>query len=204
MELRKLAPMLLSASAIAVALPAIAQTQDGRYSNGDTAMHHDVTTPSSSHSPDDQVPRRGMSQPMQPAAAPANGWSPPIQPQVSHSGVRFVAGGYGSDHRSEMSHKFGQYGLKLVNTARNEGGAYVGGVQIRIDDAHGQTVLQTSDAGPWLMADLGQGRYTVHASRDGKTQTRTINVNPGHQQQLRLSWTDVNMGSGPTPAHGRS
>lgn len=167
-------------------------------------MHHDATTLSSSHSPDDQVPRRGMSQPMQPAAAPANGWSPPIQPQVSHSGVRFVAGGYGSDHRSEMSHEFGQYGLKLVNTARDEGGAYVGGVHIRIDDAHGQTVLQTSDAGPWLMADLGQGRYTVHATRDGKTQTRTVNVNPGHQQQLSLSWTDVNMGSGPTPAHGRS
>jgi hypothetical protein len=42
--------------------------------------------------------------------------------------------------------------------------------------------------GPLVLASLPGGRYTVRATYDGKTITRSVNVRKGTQDDVLLEW----------------
>ena len=91
--------------------------------------------------------------------------------------VDTMSGGFGADNRAEMKTMAKDYGLKLTFALTS--GAYVGEVGVKVMDGSGSTVVDEVSSGPWFYADLGSGKYTVKATYNGKTVTRTVNVGGG-------------------------
>ena len=57
-----------------------------------------------------------------------------------------------------------------------------------IRDAGGRTLIEHVADGPFLLAGLPAGQYTVSAVYEGKTQTRKISVRGGRLQTEYLRW----------------
>ena len=58
-------------------------------------------------------------------------------------------------------------------------GNYLSDVDVAIKDAGGKTLIQHTAEGPFLLAKLPGGTYSVSATYDGKTQSRKIKVGGG-------------------------
>jgi hypothetical protein len=67
-----------------------------------------------------------------------------------------------------------RYSLKLVFAQTN--GEYLADVGVQVSDIKGNTVVETSSAGPVLLINLMPGSYTVRASLNGETKTQHIVV----------------------------
>lgn len=96
----------------------------------------------------------------------------------SASGVEFTSGGVGLASRQQLAAQSGQYNLHLEFTYAPQG-EYLAAVQVDIRDAKGSSVLSTTTDGPWLLARLPAGSYTVKATAGGVTRTQQVNVGPG-------------------------
>ena len=70
-------------------------------------------------------------------------------------------------------------------------GKYVADVKIVVSDAKGRKLLEHVADGPFFMARMPAGEYSVAATFAGKTQTRKIGVaaNRLHTEHLRWSGT---------------
>src|SRR5688572_29464440 len=67
-------------------------------------------------------------------------------------GVRYVSGGVGTDSIDRLNSLAGDFNLKLVFALKS--GSYVSDVGVVIADAKGQTLLDTTSEGPWLLTRL--------------------------------------------------
>ncbi|MCC7079695.1 MAG: carboxypeptidase regulatory-like domain-containing protein [Burkholderiales bacterium] len=99
----------------------------------------------------------------------------------SAAGVAFTSGGVGIAAREQLAAHASQYNLKLVFAYAPEG-EYLAAVQVDIADQRGTTVLSTLTEGPWLMAKLPAGTYTLKARFGGVTRTQQIHAGPGMQR----------------------
>lgn len=97
------------------------------------------------------------------ASEPATGRSP--QPR-SHGSVTWLTGGVGLEERDAIREQAGEYNL-WVWFARSEGGYFLADVEVNIEDAHGQRVLDTRTDGPWLLARVPPGRYVIRTDQQG-------------------------------------
>ena len=98
----------------------------------------------------------------------------------SGAGVDFVSGGVGLMARQEMQSQAGQYNLHLEFAAAPEG-EYVSDVVVSIVDSKGSNLLSTRTQGPWLMARLPAGTYTVNARYGGSTRQQQLTVGGGRK-----------------------
>jgi len=100
--------------------------------------------------------------------------------------VTYLSGGVGSDQSRAIKDVMGNYPLVLMFVARTENGnEYLADVPVTITDMSGQMVLDTKSDGPFMLASLPNGRYTVTASYRGKTEQRTVNISaPKHARQM--------------------
>jgi len=94
------------------------------------------------------------------------------------AGVEFTSGGVGLAARQQLASQSGQYNLHLEFAYAPEG-EYLSEVQVDINDARGNSVLSTRTDGPWLLARLPAGNYTVKASFGNVTRTQQVNVGGG-------------------------
>jgi hypothetical protein len=103
--------------------------------------------------------------------------------------VAFLTGGIGQDEAAAMRTAEAQYPLSLefIEHAqpRNE---YLSDVSVTIRDRSGNDMLQAYTDGPFLLAKLPDGRYTVSATHAGKTETRHITVAANKPEQVVFSW----------------
>jgi hypothetical protein len=99
-------------------------------------------------------------------------WS--AQQVMSSGAVRFVSGGVGEDSEEHLKAQEKEFNLKLVFTLVE--GNYAADVGVKIADAAGKTVIEHVADGPFFMAKLPAGAYTVTASYSGKAQTRKVKV----------------------------
>lgn len=109
------------------------------------------------------------------AAAQAPGVLPAVQQQGQ---VQYLTGGFGHDESEAIKAASSNYPLALT-FASTQGGAYLADVQVTITDAQGNTVLDATADGPFLLVKLPAGRYTVSARFNGNEQTRHVAV-PAH------------------------
>ncbi len=79
-----------------------------------------------------------------------------------------------------------QENLKLVFTL-NEGN-YVAGVNVGVTDGKGMTVVEDVADGPFFMAKLPAGNYTVTATYEGKTVTRKVQVGSRGMRTENFHW----------------
>lgn len=90
------------------------------------------------------------------------------------SGVNVVTGGVGETERAQVKSQEGNYNLKLVFTG--EGGIYLGDVAVIVRDKAGNEVVNGKTDGPFLLAELKPGSYTVDATDQGFQKQQTIQI----------------------------
>lgn len=110
------------------------------------------------------------------------------QPEKTDGGVKYVTGGVGEAEAAAMEGRYHDYSFKLVNVRSGPEAAYVADVEVTVTDGQGNTVLDTTTKGPWLIADLPPGDYDIEASFDGKTQSESVTLNRDADQRLVLDW----------------
>ena len=87
----------------------------------------------------------------------------------------YVTGGFGKDERMAMTRALPDYNLKIEFA--QGGRAYVAGATVRIQ---GQDVLiNTAVDGPWLLARLPAGSYSITASLNGVEKSASVDVRGG-------------------------
>jgi hypothetical protein len=99
-------------------------------------------------------------------------------------GISFVSGGIGETEQQQLLARQNEYNLKLVFTLTE--GNYVADVGVTVKDGAGKTVIEDVAGGPFFLAKLPAGRYSVAAMYDGKTVTRKVEVGGGlHTENFR-------------------
>ncbi|HZV54849.1 MAG TPA: carboxypeptidase-like regulatory domain-containing protein [Rhodocyclaceae bacterium] len=118
--------------------------------------------------------------------ASSNNWPP----ELSQGVVAYRSGGIGQDEASAMQSAAGQYPLELEFVARESGGheAFVADVDVSILDSGGRQVLQTMAEGPFLLARLPVGRYTVVATYDGAQRERSVSIPARGSEHIVITW----------------
>jgi len=108
----------------------------------------------------------------------------PSQAQVP---VAAVSGGVTEEERDRLNALAQDYNLKIVMATRS--GAYLADVAVAVRDESGRPVLETRADGPWVLARLPAGRYSIEGSANGATVRKTVAVGPA-QTRVDLRWED--------------
>ena len=101
-------------------------------------------------------------------------------------GVSYVSGGIGADSIDRLDLLSSDFNLKLVFALKS--GAYVSGVRVTIIGAAGETVLDTTSEGPWLLTKLPVGNYRVAATFAGVPEPRTVAVDANNLKTVDFRW----------------
>jgi len=99
-------------------------------------------------------------------------------PPIRHQGdVQYLSGGVGSDESESIKQAASQFPLALEfvqkATPHDE---YLANVAVSVIDHRGRNVLEATSDGPFLLARLPSGEYTVKADYDGRTLEKVVHV----------------------------
>ena len=109
-------------------------------------------------------------------------------PQVNRAGkISYLSGGVGKSEREQLRAREKEFNLKLVFTQVD--GKFVASVKVVVSDAKGRKLLEHVADGPFFMARLPAGQYSVAATYAGKTQTRKIEVAANRMRTEHLRWS---------------
>jgi hypothetical protein len=113
------------------------------------------------------------------------------EPQMAGA-VQYVTGGVGQrESRAFLEHRR-EYPLAVEVYAREAGREiYTAGASIEVKTPSGDTVLHAEADGPFLLADVPPGRYTVEATLDGKSQRKSVTVEEDRTRRTVFVFADV-------------
>jgi hypothetical protein len=121
-----------------------------------------------------------------PAFAAISGTLPPEQTQGA---VSYVSGGFGKEEARAFETAAKQYPLALEFAVKHAPRAeFTADVHVMVKDAQGKSVLDTRSDGPFLLAKLPTGHYTVAAEQHGQTLTKTAYVATRKPAHLIFLW----------------
>ncbi|HIV72442.1 MAG TPA: carboxypeptidase-like regulatory domain-containing protein [Candidatus Aquabacterium excrementipullorum] len=132
------------------------------------------------------------------AAENANPASTPASmaqlPAARTSGkVKYLTGGVGKDESDMIKAESRHWPLTLEFAVRTQGRAqFAAGVDVLVRNAAGQEVLHAKSDGPFLLARLEPGAYTVQASLDGQAQQKSVQIEKDRPLRLLISWPPGN------------
>lgn len=111
-------------------------------------------------------------------------------PAVQKSGaVEYLTGGVGLDESTAIKSASGQWPLSLVFSVQADGRAqFASDVKLEIHDAKGALALDVTATGPYLLARLAPGSYSLRATLAGKTLERKVQVKKGASSRVELVW----------------
>jgi hypothetical protein len=116
-----------------------------------------------------------------PAAAAA------IPAAKTEHGITYVSGGIGRDEAAAMKAAAKHYPLSMVFDAGKHD-EYLAGVKVRVKDKAGNVAFDEVADGPIMLIRLPEGRYTIDATRHGKTLQRTAQVPAKGDRQVVFHW----------------
>jgi hypothetical protein len=103
--------------------------------------------------------------------------------------VTYVMGGLAKADADAIEHAAPYYPLQLEFLLRTKAkGEYLSNVKVRIKDATDKMVLDVTTDGPFLLARLPAGKYTVSAERDKVIKSRTVSIVPGSHRLETFEW----------------
>ena len=105
--------------------------------------------------------------------------------------VHYVTGGVGQEEADAFRNAQRDYSLALEfgNQAAPRA-QFTAGVNVLIRDARGTTVLDVVSDGPFLLAKLPAGRYTIRATQNGKTLDRVATVAAAKSTHVAFQWQE--------------
>jgi hypothetical protein len=110
-----------------------------------------------------------------------------LPPEIkTDQGITYVSGGIGLDERETLRRMGQHYDLRL--SFAEKAGNYLSDVEVVIKDAGGKTALEAISQGPWFLAKLPTGQYTIQASMKGKTHQQVARVIAHGQTSLYFYW----------------
>lgn len=114
----------------------------------------------------------------------------PLPPEHHMGAIAYMSGGIGADEASAMKEAAPRYPLELMFVAKEQGGhdAYLAADKIIVRDQKGRTVLDAVSDGPFLLAKLPPGQYTVEAIDHGQVRERSVRINPDKHARLVFEW----------------
>jgi hypothetical protein len=80
--------------------------------------------------------------------------------KLGEAGRAVLIGGVGTEERDAMLQERDAYNVWLVFVERGTGN-YLSGVKVNVTDGDNRMVIDAVAQGPWLMAQLPPGHYTV-------------------------------------------
>ncbi|HSO84728.1 carboxypeptidase regulatory-like domain-containing protein [Thiocapsa sp.] len=106
--------------------------------------------------------------------------------------IRYVSGGIGESERAELEALSSQFNLRLL-FATEGSGEYLSSVQVNVLDTQGAPVLTAESKGPWFLAQLPAGDYSVEVTPTGvrgqdETQRKTFSLDGSGQSRLDFYW----------------
>lgn len=115
---------------------------------------------------------------------------PEALPPVQRNGaVEYLSGGIGLDESTAMKKASRSWPLTLEFAIKDGSRAdFAANVQVLVRDDKGRTALNTTSDGPFLLAKLAPGRYTVEATLAGKTLHESIAVRQGQPAKAVFVW----------------
>jgi hypothetical protein len=106
--------------------------------------------------------------------------------QARAADAPYISGGVGEDARQELLAKERDYNLKII--AADKSGDYLADVRVVIESARQERVLDTTMQGPILLVKLAPGTYTIRATSDETTLTRTVTIAALGLRQADFRW----------------
>lgn len=124
------------------------------------------------------------------ALAQGTAQTPATLPPIQQSGaVQYLSGGIGLDESGAIEQASRQWPLTLEFAVKDQQRAdFAAGVKVLVRDASGHTALQATSDGPFLLARLQPGRYSVAATLDGKTLHENVLVKKGQPSRAVFVW----------------
>ena len=103
--------------------------------------------------------------------------------------VSFLTGGIGVEEAGAVKRAESKYALALeFSLHAKPKDEFLADVNVTVEDQRGNTVLETSAAGPYLLANMPNGKYTVKAEENGKTQVRHVVIAAGKSERVSMVW----------------
>lgn len=100
--------------------------------------------------------------------------------------IVYRSGGIGEDERNALRALAKDYNLRLAFVAEGRG-AYLSGVQVRIENRNGRVVLDAQAEGPWFFARLPESQYRIVVTHRTGTISRDVDLTKG-ATDLVLRW----------------
>jgi hypothetical protein len=113
-----------------------------------------------------------------------------LPPEHTNGPVTYMSGGVGSDRAAAMKRESSRFplGLEFVQGKKDQHAMYLADVPVTIKSAEGRVLLDTRSDGPYLLASLPDGHYTISAEHAGKSETRQVQVEHGKHQRVVFEW----------------
>jgi len=114
-----------------------------------------------------------------------------LPPEHKTGSVSYMSGGIGSKEAKAMQAAEKRYNLSLEFAkrakAKNE---FLADVSVLVKNKSGKMVLDTNSEGPFLLADMPAGKYTIIARYEGHKLTRTAYVRTKQHKRLFFLWPE--------------
>ncbi|VVE22971.1 carboxypeptidase regulatory-like domain-containing protein [Pandoraea horticolens] len=113
-------------------------------------------------------------------------------PPIQQSGaVKYLSGGIGLEQSLAIKDAMHNYPLVLTFVGRtaNNGNEYLSDIPVTISDSRGNMILTTQSDGPFMLASLPDGRYTVTASYEGVMEKHAVNVSSRAHAHQTFLWS---------------
>lgn len=108
--------------------------------------------------------------------------------------VVYLSGGVGDDEAESIRKIAKDYLLQVVFVQKlNQQEEFLAGVKVQIKDNFSNVVLDIATEGPYLLANLPQGKYLVVAEHGGVVKQQWVNVKSKTHKKLVFWWPIMNL-----------
>ena len=104
--------------------------------------------------------------------------------------ISFIAGGIGEDESTAMKLMSKKWPLSIEFSEYLDGkDLWIAQVYLRILDANGKKLFDTTIDGPMFLGKLPVGNYELLATYEGVTQSRKIQIIDGKPLHVSINWS---------------
>lgn len=112
-----------------------------------------------------------------------------LLPMMNSNGIDYMTGGIGLEESTQIKSMQSQWPLTLQFAQSNgSNGEYIADVNVNILDIRGREVMTALANGPYLLAKLPPGRYTVNATHKGMMLKKMVVIQSGKPVQAVFLW----------------